>query len=199
MRLTRVSRQPAWKRSHWRITASCPPSGDLYVIAIHLVYGLKGVAHCTKADGTASQCRYGSVAPFDIDNPQDYTFASTATNVPSGGSGTNTVSSHNVFKRDPGIAGLVLDSHGTPVANAHVQIIDGSGNVLPTVYTDENGFFMWFYKYTGKPTTFTVQLPGYNMQASFPFKGNGFVTIIFHLPGRDGSIPGYVEIYARWL
>lgn len=112
----------------------------LYV-AIHLDYGLKpstgySVGNNNSAVNTTTT----------IPNMASYTFGSSVTE-------DYTVQSENVFKRDPGIGGLVLDGSFTPVANVKVMIYD-SNKLQATVYTDQDGWFMWSYKYTGKTATF---------------------------------------------
>ena len=74
----------------------------------------------------------------------------------------------------PGIAGLVLKS-GTlqPVANVTVNIYDASNKLQGSVTTDQDGWFMWNYKYTGKAQTFTVKVPAYNLSQSATLKSNG--------------------------
>ena len=90
---------------------------------------------------------------------------------------------------------------GTPVPGVTVQIVDAAGIVKTTLITDENGFYTWTYKYTGKPTTFTARLPNESMEYKVTFKSNGFAVIIFHLAGTDAGgneVPGWVEVYSKW-
>ena len=95
----------------------------------------------------------------------------------------DTVYSENVFKRDPGIAGLVLKSGtGDPVPNVTVNIYDSTNKLLVTVSTDADGWYMWQYKYTGKAATFTVKLPAYTLQQSVTLKSNSFVIVNFTVP-----------------
>ena len=89
--------------------------------------------------------------------------------------------SKNVFKRDPGIGGLVLESDGDPVPNVEVQIYQGT-KLKATVYTDADGWYMWQYKYTGKAATFTVKLPVYNLSKTVTLKSNGYLVVSFTLP-----------------
>ena len=95
----------------------------------------------------------------------------------------DTVESENVFKRDPGFGGLVLQS-GTnePAPDVMVKIYDSKNTLLMTVYTDEDGWYMWQYKYTGKAATFTVRLPDYGLAKTVTLKSNGFVTVDFTVP-----------------
>ncbi len=53
---------------------------------------------------------------------------------------------------------------------------------LGTAYVDENGWYLWNYKYTGKATTFTVKLPAYGQSKSVTLKSNGFVIANFTVP-----------------
>ena len=66
-----------------------------------------------------------------------------------------------------------------PRPNVKVQIYDSSNKLLATVYTDQDGWYMWQYKYTGKAATFTVKLPNYNLVQSVTLKSNGFILVNF--------------------
>lgn len=86
-------------------------------------------------------------------------------------------------KKDPGIAGLITQAVSTdPIANAKVEIYDAKGKKLTTRYADEDSWYQWQYKYTGKPTTFTVKVPDYNLQQSVTLKSNGFIVVNFSVP-----------------
>ena len=50
------------------------------------------------------------------------------------------------------------------------------------MYTDADGWYMWQYKYTGKPTTFTVKLPAYDLSQSVIMKSNKFLIVNFTVP-----------------
>ncbi len=146
-----------------------PATGFLYV-NVHLDYGLKGTTNYSK-DGFNNAID-ATTQVIRIPDGQDYNFSDSL-----GGSGTS--ESENAFKRDPGIGGLVLDSNGDPGANVTVQIYDSTNHLLATVYTDQDGWYMWQYKYTGKPATFTVKLPDYNLAKTVTLKSNGFVLVDF--------------------
>jgi hypothetical protein len=151
-------------------------TGFAYV-NIHLDYGLKGTLDCSKGGSNQGIC---TTPPVTIPDYQSYTFS-----VHDGISDSATVSSHNVFKRDPGIAGLIQrEGTGEPVAGVEVRIADSAGNPMATVFTDQDGFYMWLYKYTGKPTTFTVSLPGYPTVApqTVTMKSNKFIIVNFTVP-----------------
>lgn len=91
---------------------------------------------------------------------------------------TETIENENVFKRDPGFAGLVTTSDGTPIQGVKVQIYGPDGTLITTVYTDEDGFYMYNCKYNaraGKAANFTVKLQDYKQQQTLTLKANAFV------------------------
>jgi hypothetical protein len=67
------------------------------------------------------------------------------------------------------------------VPSVAVQIYQGT-KLTATVSTDEDGWYVWPYKYTGKATTFTVRLPAYNVSQSVALKSNGFLVVNFAVP-----------------
>ena len=77
--------------------------------------------------------------------------------------------------REPG-AGCWRNS--SPVAGATIQVWQGS-KLWKTVFTDEDGWYMALFKYTGKATTFTVQVIQLGVQQSFTLKSNGFAVANF--------------------
>ena len=85
----------------------------------------------------------------------------------------------NVFKNHPGIGGLFTQG-GNPVQGANVQISDGSGKVLATVTTDQDGWYMWNYKYTGKAATFIITLLSpHSGTQTVTLKSNSFLVVNF--------------------
>jgi hypothetical protein len=160
------------------VTFTFPSSGFAY-IAIHLNYGLKHVAAKCFPDNKTDvnvTCELPSTTLIPNHGSYDFSFSNTS-------SGTVTVENENVVKNDPGIAGLVTQQgSGDPVANVMVQIYDSKGKKLATVYTDADGWYQWTYKYTGKPATFWVNLPGYALQQSVTLKSNAYVIVNFMVP-----------------
>jgi len=157
------------------ITPKTSYSGFAY-IAVHLDYGLK------KTTGYAKDTSNNAVNPADyldiwIANDYPYGFSVTGDV-----SDTQTIRNMNVFKRDPGFGGLVTNSNSDPVKGVKVQIYDPSGKLLATVYTDEDGWYMYQYKWTGKAATFTLKLPDYNLKQSVSLKANGFLVVNFTVP-----------------
>ena len=83
----------------------------------------------------------------------------------------------NVFKHDPGVGGLVLAEDGTPVEGALVKVYLGN-SLYSDCYTDEDGWYMCDFKYTGKPVTFTVKTNGYDDQ-TVTLRANSFALVTF--------------------
>jgi hypothetical protein len=70
---------------------------------------------------------------------------------------------------------------GDVVAGTQVQVLSG-GRLLSTVTTDEDGWYMYAYKYTGKATYFTVRLPAFGLSQTVTMKANGFAVVNFLTP-----------------
>jgi hypothetical protein len=153
--------------------------GGLAYINMHLDYGLKCTNNCTNnySKNASNDAIDATTQAVLIPDYQTYQFGDST-------SYNDTVQSLNVFKRDPGIGGLVLGSDSDdPISSVKVQIYDSTGSkLLATVYTDDDGWFMWQYKHTGKPTTFVVKLPGFKLSQSVAMKSNGFVLVDFTVP-----------------
>lgn len=88
----------------------------------------------------------------------------------------------NLFKRDPGFAGIVLNRHRNPAEGIKVQIYNPDGKLLATVYTNHEGWYHYTYKYTGPSATFTVELPDYNLAKSVTVEADSLVQVDFQLP-----------------
>ncbi len=165
------------------VTCPVPDSGFLYV-NIHLDYGLKGTTGYSNSNSNVVNA--ANTTQVIIPNMATYTFGF--------GDGelltdSDDVQSENVFKRDPGIGGLVLDSDGYPVPNAKVQIFQGiSRSAAAAVVTDQDGWYMWQYKWTGKAASFTVKMTPplpyaqTTQSQSVTLKANGFLVVPFTVP-----------------
>jgi hypothetical protein len=149
------------------ITVHIPAGVTFAYIAIHLDYGYKGEDNCTK-DAVALKATCTTPSSVVINNLATYTFSSLGPDV--------TVQSVNIFKKDPGIGGLVTHN-GNPVAGASVKIYDGSNKLLATVSTDSDGWYMWAYKYTGKAATFVVKTGAASQTVTL--KSNGYLIVNF--------------------
>jgi hypothetical protein len=150
---------------------------DSLYITIHLDYGLKKMAGGYSANLVAGDHYLDAVATagsaYDtIENDYPYTFSVTGPV-----SGSDTFNNLNVFKNDPGIGGLVLDEFGNPLQNEKVEVFQGK-NSYGTAYTDEDGWYMVNFKYTGKPTTFTIKADGYPDQ-TVTIRSNSFTVVSF--------------------
>jgi hypothetical protein len=145
------------------------PTGFAYV-NIHLDYGLKGTTGWSKGGTNGNDAISGLVPALQtVKDYATYTFSET-----DGQPDSQTVSSRNEFKKNPGVAGLVQQI-GTfaPIPNAQV-VITGDGKST-TVTADQDGWYMWSYKYTGKATSFTVKLLPSGLTQTVTVKSNGFV------------------------
>ncbi len=140
------------------ISLNSPSLTGIVYVEVHLDYGLKGTTSYTPqltAPGASTKNAIAVTGTEAVTIPylQPYTFAAT-------GRSSATIKSENVFKNDPGVAGFVLDSSGNPIKNATIKIsgTDGKNLISATVKTDVDGWYIFNYKYTGKPTTFMVTL-----------------------------------------
>ncbi|MGE3521427.1 MAG: DUF4215 domain-containing protein [Candidatus Dadabacteria bacterium] len=156
------------------IPVEIPHVEDGYAyINIHLDYGLKGSSGYSK-NALDDAVDSNNLSNIIIPNFGGYSFDDNS--LTSG----YVCQNKNVFKRAPGIGGLVLEADGDPAANVKVQIYQGT-KLMKTVYTDDDGWYMWQFKYTGKATTFTVTLPDYGLSKNLTLKSNGYIIVSFTL------------------
>jgi hypothetical protein len=169
------------------VTVPVPPSGFVFM-AIHLDYGLKGTPGYNKdAYNNAVICGTNTVRIPDL---RTYTFS-----VGGAVSDTATTTSCNSFKKNPGVGGaanrnLTLSTGliQLPVANAAAKLTtDAKGTaVISTGTTDDDGWYMLPYKWTGKAATLYVWLtpPGSTktQMQSITLKANGYVQVDFIIP-----------------
>ena len=47
---------------------------------------------------------------------------------------------NNVFKRDPGFAGMINDGNQNPAADVKVKVYKPDGKLITTVFTDQDGW-----------------------------------------------------------
>lgn len=164
------------------ITNLGSPSPKVIYIVVHVDYYWKGVlGGCTKQPtGTNPVLEHANCTvpgATTLNSLTNYTFGAFGNAL-----WNKTVQNFNVFKKDPGIGGLVLrQGSGDPVPNVVVDIYQGTKKT-GTVTTDEDGWYMWVFKYTGKATDFTVKLPAYNMTQSLTLKSNGYGIMNFTVP-----------------
>jgi hypothetical protein len=163
------------------VTLKVPASGVVY-LAISLDYGL------TKASGYMNNFHddavdYAHPTRVLIPNHGSYTFS-----VSGAQTGTTSIQNDNSFKQIPGVAGLVQHK-GTlaPVPQAVVTLSNAKHAPIGSAVTDEDGFYMIAYKYTGKAATFylsvTTPPPApYKATQTTTLKANAFVEVDFLVP-----------------
>ncbi len=176
------------------VNGPLPSTGQAY-IWIHLDYGLKkttgyknvadlktGTRVCdltktSKGDDNDANATLTGTAKVTICDNDHYAFS--ATGSISLGNASSTVTNNNVFKRDPGIAGEVLDTNGTPIPGATVQIYDNNGKLVATLTTDQDGTFSYAFKYTGKQVTYSIVVTTswYTNTQTFTIKSNQYVWV----------------------
>jgi len=153
------------------------PSSGLFYLNVHLDYKYKGTSGYQKLTNDYADCIPGSCTT-DIANTTIYTFS-----VSGDVTDSKSVQNKNVFKRDPGFAGFVTyQGSGLPAPNVKVEIYSPTKVKLGTVYTDQDGYYMFNYKYSGKEATFTVKLPAYNLSQQVKLKSNSFAYANFQIP-----------------
>jgi hypothetical protein len=69
-----------------------------------------------------------------------------------------------------------------PLAGVRVQVFGPSGNLVGTVFTDEDGVYLLVYKHTGKAAYYTIKLPDYGKQVKVQVKSNGWAIVNFTIP-----------------
>lgn len=162
-----------------RITLTVPDSGVVF-LAIHLDYGLKKESGYTKnAAGDAVDCATGTQVL--IPNNGSYQFA-----VSGAQNGTARIQSFNVFKKNPGVAGLVLYKNSNdPFPGSTVTLANAKGVRIGSSVTDEDGFYMIAYKHKGKAATYSLSVvtpTGYNEKKAVTLKANAFLDVGFWVP-----------------
>jgi hypothetical protein len=155
-----------------------PSTGFIYV-TVHVAYGLTGCGGFTKdTSNNALPCGGGTVT---INNGTQYAFS-----VSGGDTCVSMVQNVNVFKRNPGVGGLVsASSSGSPVAGAAAVLKDSTGKSVATGLSDQDGWYVLSYKYTGKGATFSVTLtpPGKSaLKKTFTLKANAYYQLDFVVP-----------------
>ncbi len=184
------------------VNGPVPSTGQAY-IWIHLDYGLKkttGYAKVTDLKTGTRVCDLSKSSPGD-DSDANATLRGTATvsicdndsyvfsamGTITLGSASSSVQNNNVFKRDPGVAGLVTDGSVTPVAGATVQIFDNNGKLVALVMTDQDGYFSYSFKYTGKQSTYSIVVTTSwcTVTQYFTIKSNQFVWLNVSVPTKQ--------------
>lgn len=154
-----------------KLTFTMPSGVGFAFFTVHMDYGLKNVEGMCSVVNTADASCTSPSPSLLITNLQNYSFTD-------GLNGISIIQNENQFKKDPGIGGLVTQA-GTnnPTAGATVSIYDSSNKQLGTATTDQDGWYMWQYKYTGKAATFVVKTG--TQSQSVTMKSNGFLVVNF--------------------
>jgi len=185
--LTSYSQQAFGQYVVISVTAEVPDSGLVYV-TVHLEYGLKhtsGYSRVTLPGETSANPAaalpgadgvLGTADDFVIRNLQPYSFS--YRNKVGSGDWSDwhepTIQSVNDFKKITGIGGMVLSSDGTAVASVLVVLYGPNGNHIGLMLTDEDGWYFFAYKHTGKTDTFAVKLPTKGQIQKLLLKANSF-------------------------
>ena len=152
------------------------PGTGLFYVTIHLDYSLKRTGGWTKNGETATGT--GAYAGINIAEPQTYNFSFSGT-----ASGSSSPQSVNEFKKPAGFMGFITNSsNSNPTQGVMVRIYSPTGILLGTVYTDEDGFYLFLYKHKAKSATYTVKVPNFNKQQSVTIKANGYGVVNFTVP-----------------
>jgi hypothetical protein len=153
------------------VTGEVPASGLVYV-TIHLDFGLKGERDYQRS-GNKDALHPNSSK--DVPDYNDYEFS-----VSGDLTDTQVVQNMNIYKRNPGIGGIVLDSFGNPVPNVIVEIwLDGK--LLGTTRTDGDGYYFFYWKHKGKEANYTVKLPQFGQEKQVYLKANKFAEANFDI------------------
>jgi uncharacterized repeat protein (TIGR01451 family) len=145
--------------------------GDVYLIDvpaelgfqyinIHLDYGLEKTKDWEKkgANVTNDGLNDPSLTDITINDNTDHTFNAYADGVLIPGS-TDTVYNLNEFKQIRGFGGLVQYAGSlSPVVGAEVHLIGTDGNVIETMTTDSDGWYLSEYTHKGKAADYTLKL-----------------------------------------
>ena len=136
------------------VDGTVPPSNLVYV-TIHLDYGLKRTTGWEPGALDSPKPANNGALGVTIADPESYSFMVSGDVID-----TQTATSENNFKKDPGFIGVVTFA-GEPVSGVTVEIRDSENNPLGSVLTDENGIYFFYYKHKGKKAEFTVTAVGF--------------------------------------
>jgi hypothetical protein len=150
-----------------------PDTGLVYV-RVHLDFGWKQQTGYNMASNNFADNTDDS---FNLPNFSDFTFSYSV----DGTTHEVAIENFNIFKNDPGFFGVVT-INGDSVVGAKITIKDSSGKIIGTATTDENGYYSFYYKYSGKAAVFTVTvtspLTGTSSQ-TVTLKSNKYIKVSF--------------------
>jgi hypothetical protein len=119
--------------------------------------------------------------------------------------GCDSVQNDNVFKTNPGVAGLTLELklnaegfvYEEPLAGVLVELKDSNGQTVGSDYSDEEGWYQIIYKHKGRPEQYTFEasradLPTFTRIVEL--QGNEFEEVMVYLDNTGGAADLYVHI-----
>jgi hypothetical protein len=174
------------------VTFTNPNPGTFVYLNMHLEYGLKASGGWTKhilGGSCPITSNYATgPAPWDplttltICDQTDYSFSVSALAGTPPWDDTQAIQNQNVFKHDPGIAGLITNKVTLDgIADVKVEIYNPKKVLIGTVYTDSDGYYSFVWKHTGKSAYYTVMLPEQKLSKNVLVKANTFVYVNFQI------------------
>ena len=164
------------------VEVTVPASGFVYV-NMHLDYGLKKASGYTP-DGSLNAIPGVCATPstFTINNGGIYAFS-----VSGAATGTDSICNMNVFKKNPGVAGVnQVTTSRNPVPGSTITLRNAAGAQVGTAVADGDGFYQINYKHVGKALNYTIKcVSGTWMQTkTISLKANAFFEVDFDVPGN---------------
>jgi hypothetical protein len=162
------------------VKVTVPASGLVYV-NLHLDYGLKGTGGFTK-NSTDDAVNCANTAQVLIPNGGAYAFS-----VSGDQTGSDSICNINVFKRNPGVAGLALTTLSrNPVPGATVTLRNAQNVQVGSAASDLDGFHQINYKHTGKAANYTARIVigNFTQTKTVTLKANGFFQVDWDVPGN---------------
>jgi uncharacterized repeat protein (TIGR01451 family) len=154
-----------------------PDTGLVYV-TLHLDYGWK------KQTGYSVGIDYFANNvddDYDLADGTPYTFSYEINDALQ--PNNPTIYNINIFKNDPGFVGIVT-VNSESVEGASIQIHDSTGALVGETLTDENGYYFFYYKHTGKAAVYSVTVTSPEtgiITFEVTLKSNKFVWVPFEI------------------
>ena len=158
------------------------PSTGFVFIAIHVDYGLKpSYIYNKDTNNNATDYRTGTIR---VPHLADHTFS-----VSGAQEDDAVVENWNEFKKNPGVGGngRMVDINGQPIVGATLTLKRGN-TTITTGVTDEDGWYMLYYKHTGRAQTFRIIIsnvpgrPGYTAYQDVEVRANSYKQVDFFVP-----------------
>jgi hypothetical protein len=173
------------------VKAIVPDSG-LLLVTVHLEYGLlKSTGYSKGVDDKAilpgPDGIIGTADDMVIPSPQAYDFRWSL----DGGANwyEPTIESENNFKKNPGVAGQVVDGGTSGLAGVTVRLYSPKGVLIGAVVTDVDGYYFFSYKHTGKAAYYKVERTDTGEYQMVLLKANGLVYVNFTPPSVTLALP----------